>query len=83
MLLGILGIGYGFLTAPKNIQDVEKILAKEEAEHGGEHGEANAHNEVKSEGHSDNASAHSNENHEAKATDKLEKKEEVDRKSVV
>ena len=37
MLLGILGIGYGFLTAPKNIKDVETILAKEEAEHGEAH----------------------------------------------
>lgn len=41
MVLGILGIGYGFLTAPKNIQDVEKILA-EESHHGGGHGEADA-----------------------------------------
>lgn len=27
MVIGILGLGYGFLTAPKNIEDVEKILA--------------------------------------------------------
>ena len=27
MIIGILGLGYGFLTAPKNIEDVEKILA--------------------------------------------------------
>ena len=26
MILGVLGIGYGFLTAPKDIQEVEKIL---------------------------------------------------------
>lgn len=37
MAVGILGIGYGFLTAPKDIQDVEKLLA---AESHGEHGEA-------------------------------------------
>lgn len=37
MAVGILGIGYGFLTAPKDIQDIEKILAAES--HGG-HGEA-------------------------------------------
>ena len=43
MILGILGIGYGFFTAPKNTQEVEAILA---ASHG-EHGEvANSH-EVK------------------------------------
>ncbi len=49
MILGLLGIGYGFLTAPKNIQDVEKILAAEE--HGEHHGEAAAGSEVKAEGH--------------------------------
>jgi hypothetical protein len=37
MAIGLLGIGYGFLTAPKDIQEVEKILASET--HGG-HGEA-------------------------------------------
>lgn len=35
MALGVLGIGYGFWTAPKNTQDVEKILAAEEQHHGG------------------------------------------------
>lgn len=29
MTVGLLGIGYGFLTAPKDIQEVEKILAAE------------------------------------------------------
>lgn len=29
MVIGILGLGYGFLTAPKNIEEVEKILAAE------------------------------------------------------
>ena len=37
MALGLLGIGYGFLTAPKDIQEVEKLLATES--HGG-HGDA-------------------------------------------
>lgn len=49
MILGILGIGYGFLTAPKTNEDVEKILAANE--HGGHHesaahGEAPAHAEA-------------------------------------
>ncbi|MCC9072967.1 quinol:cytochrome C oxidoreductase [Flavobacterium sp. F-65] len=39
MALGLLGIGYGFLNAPKDIQEVEKILAAESESHGG-HGEA-------------------------------------------
>jgi hypothetical protein len=33
MILGLIGIVYGFLTTPKNIQDVEKIVA--ESHHGG------------------------------------------------
>ena len=33
MLLGALGIGYGFFTAPKNTQDVEAILASSHGEH--------------------------------------------------
>ncbi|RRJ91779.1 quinol:cytochrome C oxidoreductase [Flavobacterium macacae] len=37
MILGILGIGYGFLTAPKNTAEVEEILKKEAEEHGGHH----------------------------------------------
>lgn len=51
MAVGILGIGYGFLTAPKNIEEVETLLAKEASEHGGGHGEA--------------ATAHHEESHEA------------------
>ena len=43
MVLGILGIGYGFLTAPKTVQDVEKILKAEEQEHGAGHGEKKDH----------------------------------------
>jgi len=49
MIVGILGIGYGFLTAPKDIQEVEKILAAAEHGHGGGH-EAAGH-EVVSEEH--------------------------------
>jgi hypothetical protein len=49
MAVGLLGIGYGFLTAPKDIQEVEKILASES--HGG-------HGEVKHEVVTDGAEAH-------------------------
>jgi hypothetical protein len=35
MAVGLLGIGYGFLTAPKDIQEVEKILAADA--HGSHH----------------------------------------------
>lgn len=57
MVVGILGIGYGFLTAPKTIQDVEKILADEEAAHGGHHGAAAGHGEAHATTHE--ADAHS------------------------
>ncbi len=42
MILGILGIGYGFLTAPKNIEEVQKILDADAHGHGA-HGAAAAH----------------------------------------
>ena len=48
IILGVLGIGHGFLTAPKNIEEVEKILAA--SEHGEHHG-APAKHEVSAEGH--------------------------------
>lgn len=35
MVMGLLGIGYGFLSAPKNIQEVEALLAAES--HGSSH----------------------------------------------
>ncbi|QYJ69376.1 quinol:cytochrome C oxidoreductase [Flavobacterium litorale] len=38
--LGVLGVGYSFFTAPKTIEDVEKILAAEEAHGHGDHGDA-------------------------------------------
>ncbi|MCG2610836.1 quinol:cytochrome C oxidoreductase [Flavobacterium sp. SM15] len=41
MALGLMGIAYGFLSAPKTTQDVEKILA--ESHHGGHHAEATTH----------------------------------------
>ncbi len=45
MILGALGIGYGFMTSHKSLEDV-KIMLTEEASHGGGHGEA-AHGEAK------------------------------------
>jgi Ni/Fe-hydrogenase subunit HybB-like protein len=71
MILGILGIGYGFLNAPKNTADVEKILKEEsEAHHGGGHHEA-AHEAshempkvLPAEEHQSEASHHEQETHE-------------------
>jgi hypothetical protein len=50
MLIGALGIGYGFYTAPKDIQEVEKILAADS--HGSHHSSASSH-ESESNAHAD------------------------------
>jgi hypothetical protein len=65
MVVGILGIGYGFLTAPKDIQEVEKILAAETHHEGGH--EAAGHEATAHEGHEAAPAAEAHEGHEAKA----------------
>ena len=42
MILGALGVGYGFMTSHKSFEEVEHLLA-EESHHGGGHGEEAAH----------------------------------------
>ena len=71
MLIGILGIGYGFLTVPKNIQEVEKTLESEH--HGEEHTGTAAHSEETA-AHSATAS-HNGEMAEHKAEAVVEKTE--------
>ena len=66
MAVGVLGIGYGFLTAPKDIQEVEKLLAAES--HGG-HGEAKHEATVASEKSSHEAAATDSEANEVKKMD--------------
>lgn len=61
MIVGILGIGYGFLSAPKNIQDVEAILKAEEAEahhEGGHEAATEHHEEAKAESHEAAVASH-------------------------
>lgn len=55
MIVGILGIGYGFLTAPKTIQEVETILKEEEAHHEDGHEATAEHHEAASESHQETA----------------------------
>ena len=71
MIVGILGIGYGFLTAPKDIQEVEKILAANE--HGGHHAAAEGHEAAPAhhEPEAAHAEAPAHEVHEAKDTVKV------------
>lgn len=53
MIIGVLGIGYGFFSAPKNIQDVETMLKAEKSHHGSTHTEATAHHAEKKEAHAE------------------------------
>ena len=68
MILGLLGVGYGFMTSHKSFEDVETILA-EEAHHGGGHGEETAH-AVTEKGHDAHATenTHANDTHGAEAS---------------
>ncbi len=66
MVIGALGIGYGFYTAPKDIQEVEKILAGENQHGGGHEANASHHEAVSHEATSHEAVAE--ENHEEAAT---------------
>src|SRR5690606_35611599 len=43
IILGLLGVGYGFMTSHKSFEEVETLLAEEAAHHGGSHGEDTAH----------------------------------------
>ncbi|GAA4938120.1 quinol:cytochrome C oxidoreductase [Algibacter agarivorans] len=45
MILGALGVGYGFMTSHKSFEEVEHLLA-EESHHGGGHGEEATHDEA-------------------------------------
>ncbi|MRX66791.1 quinol:cytochrome c oxidoreductase quinone-binding subunit 2 [Flavobacterium resistens] len=66
MVLGLLGIGYGFLSAPKDIQEVEKILAADaHGSHGAAHEESAeaSHKEV---GHHETSEASHEEHKGAK-----------------
>lgn len=67
MILGIIGIVYGFLSAPKTIQDVEKIVA--ESHHGGHHGKE-AHAEHTTATHETTHESHENAATEEHAVEK-------------
>lgn len=51
MIVGALGIGYGFLSAPKSIQEVEQLLEKEHEAHHAHGGGHHDHHEVSKEEH--------------------------------
>jgi len=55
MILGALGIGYGFLSAPNNTEEVKEILAHQSSDHGDTHGTAESHDGDQGEVHSADA----------------------------
>ena len=55
MVVGLLGIGYGFMSAPKDIQEVEAILASDA--HGGHHEASNSSGEAHAVAENDKVSA--------------------------
>ena len=71
MVLGILGIGYGFWTAPKTNEDVEAILKEQEAHHGGAHHDTHATATHSDATHEEHANAEAHTSHEA-STHKVE-----------
>lgn len=51
MILGALGMGYGFLSTPKNTEEVKEILAHAENSHGNEHAAVVEHGAENEEAH--------------------------------
>lgn len=73
MILGVLGIGYGFFTAPKTVEDVEKILAADSHHEGhadaGHNTEATHHDAHGTTGHEEHdAASDTGEDHASDAT---------------
>ncbi|HLV14348.1 MAG TPA: hypothetical protein VKY41_04145 [Xanthomarina sp.] len=45
MILGLLGVGYGFMTSHKSFEEVETMLAEEASHHGGDHAVVSEHSD--------------------------------------
>ena len=71
MIVGALGIGYGFLSAPKTTQDVEEMLKSKSHD---SHAESNEHNEHKAATHDAHADKASHEAHLEHALHQLQNK---------
>jgi len=67
MILGALGVGYGFMTSHKSFEEVETLLAQEESDHGGGHAVEASHEEATT--HDEHAiDAHASESHSGEDT---------------
>jgi hypothetical protein len=58
IVVGAIGMIYGFLAAPSSIEEVEKIIAEQEAHHGGDHGETAQMQDHANEGHHEAQAKH-------------------------
>ncbi len=58
MIIGALGVGYSFFSAPKTVEDAKEILASQHDTHGGAESthESNSHDEGKKETHAETTS---------------------------
>lgn len=65
MVLGLLGIGYGFWDAPKTEADVETILKEQEAHHGGGHHDTHAEATHAEASHNEHATTEEHASHQA------------------
>jgi hypothetical protein len=63
MVLGLLGVGYGFMTSHKSLEDVKALLTEEASHHGGGHAEEATHEVIINEAHGEDASHHSEGEH--------------------
>jgi len=63
MVLGLLGVGYGFMTSHKSFEEVETMLAAESAHGGGHATEANMHSDDASHGETTEAQADEHSKH--------------------
>ncbi|RSK39776.1 quinol:cytochrome C oxidoreductase [Mangrovimonas spongiae] len=59
VIIGLLGVGYGFMTSHKSFEEVETMLAEEASHHGGGHAEETAHatTEMAHDSHGEEASS--------------------------
>ena len=51
MILGVLGVGYSFMTSHKSLEEVKTMLIEETSEHGGSHANETAHEATTQDGH--------------------------------
>ena len=67
MILGALGVGYGFMTSHKSLDDVKTILAEEASAHGGGHAEGTHAVEASHQENNHGESAHAEDAHHGDA----------------